>query len=140
LLYIYTSLSGKVQAQNIQLRIQGKDSTENQILKNLNYKTSFPDYLSLSDEVYTTLSFLTKKGYVHSELLSLQKDTDRSYVAQVSLKNKFEKRRILNPYIIFPRGIQKKDLYGWGIWNEKNQLEIPFEHTDEILQAINVLI
>jgi hypothetical protein len=140
LLYIYTSLSGNVQAQNIQLRIQGKDSTENQILKNLNYKTSFPDYLSLSDEVYTTLSFLTKKGYVHSELLSLQKDTDSSYVAQVSLHNKFEKIRILNPDIIFPRGIQKKDLYGWGIWNEKNQLEIPFEHTEEILQAINVLI
>lgn len=140
LLYIYTSFSGNVQAQNLQLRIQGKDSIENQVLKNLNYKTTFSDYLSLSEEVYTTLSVLTKKGYVNSKLHSLQKDTDSSYLAQVSLHHKYEKIILLNPAILFPTGIQKNDLYPWGIWNKNDQFEISFEHTEEILQAINLLI
>jgi len=38
-------------SQNIYLRVQGKDSLENNIIDSLGYKTSFVDFNSIKDEI-----------------------------------------------------------------------------------------
>ena len=76
-------------SQNINLRVQGKDSLENNIIDSLSYKTSFVDFNSIKDEIEALHLKIQKIGYIENKLVSTQKENDSTYLAKFSLNKKY---------------------------------------------------
>ena len=89
-LIIYVLNSTFVNAQNIGLKINGKDSTETHVIDSLNFKTKFIDYASLKKEVDSSFLRLQQKGYIESEVISIDRKNDSLYVAEFHLNNKYD--------------------------------------------------
>ena len=91
-LYLIVSIlnSSIVNAQNLELEIIGKDTTETSIIDSLNFKSSFTDYFSLKKEIDSTYVILQKQGYIESKLISTIKANDSLFVAEIHLNKKYD--------------------------------------------------
>lgn len=76
-------------SQNINFRVQGKDSLENNIIDSLGFKTSFVDFNSIKDEIESLHLKIQKIGYIENKLVSTQKENDSTYLAKFSLNKKY---------------------------------------------------
>ena len=76
-------------AQNLSLIIKGKDSLETAVIDSLNYKKSFPDFVSLKNEIESQHIKLQKLGFIENKLMSNDKKNDSIYVANFSLNKKY---------------------------------------------------
>ena len=88
-LVIYLLNSAALYSQNLNLRIQGKDSLENKTIDSLGYKTSFIDFNSLKDEIEALHLKIQKLGYIENKLVSTKKKNDSTYLTTFSLNKKY---------------------------------------------------
>ncbi|MBJ7881337.1 hypothetical protein JEM65_11845 [Gelidibacter salicanalis] len=81
-------------AQSLHLRAVGQVETESRVLESLNYKNSFETFNNLQIEAQHISIMLLDQGYLESDLLSLEKQTDSSYVASYRLGTLYTNARI----------------------------------------------
>ncbi|MFD2915385.1 POTRA domain-containing protein [Psychroserpens luteus] len=138
--YLFTSLLFllyffNASGQNLHLTCIGSSENETKSIDSLGYKKSFEDYSSLNTEITKLKKKLIQIGYIETEQLNLIKQTDSSYQANFSIKNKYESITIIhNDLVSLP--ILKLT----GFLNKKNNLIIPIEHIETTLQFINTQI
>ncbi len=124
------SLEG--QGQNLTLSIIGATEKETKTIDSLDYKREFEDYQSLNTEVDALIKQLTNYGYIESRLTALNKESDSSYLAKFTLKERFTTIRIYNKELI------SADLL--KVVNAKihdDHFSIPIERLEESLNIIN---
>ncbi|MBP4137725.1 hypothetical protein J3495_06455 [Flavobacterium sp. P7388] len=71
--------------QKIQLKIEGSNDFENQIIDSLNYKKIHSNFKSLSDEQAKTSDALIRKGYLDLKLIENSKLNDTTYIHKINL-------------------------------------------------------
>ena len=77
-------------AQNLSLKVIGKDSLETQIIDSIGYQKSFINFKLLNTEVDTLNNKLQHIGYIETIIVSIERDTDSSYLAKFSLNKKYD--------------------------------------------------
>ena len=89
-LNLYLLFVATLQSQNLNLRVQGKDSLDYKIIDSLGYKSLFTDFNSLKGEI-TNLHLKTQKlGFIESKIISITKKNDSTYHAKFSLNTKYD--------------------------------------------------
>ncbi len=132
-LNIYTAFICDLNAQNLYLTINAKDSISQPILDSLNINTSFKNYLSLKNEVDSLHFSLNRFGYIENELLSIQKKDDSSYTALYYIGSKYESITIYYSKYDF----SKKELL--QISNKVNDsvFTLPFHNIETSIKKLN---
>ncbi len=121
--------------QKLHLDIVGTSEKETRVIDSLDYKKSFEDYSALSTEVYALKKLLTQIGYIESNLVNLSKVNDSSYMANFSLRTRYESIEIDH------RGlVDKAILKLTGFLGKDNKLIIPIVYVETTLNAINTEI
>lgn len=132
-LIIYILNSTFVNAQNLELEITGKDSIETTIIDSLSFKTKFIDYISLKKEIDLTYLKLQKKGYIESELISIDKNNDSVFAAKIHLNKKYNAL-----YIYYDnKDINEKLLNEISNGITKDYFLIPISKSEETLNHLN---
>lgn len=121
--------------QNLYLTCIGSSENETKSIDSLGYKKTFEDYSSLNTEITKLKKKLIQIGYIETEQLNLIKQTDSSYQANFSIKNKYESITIIHNNLV-----SLPILKLTGFLNKKNNLIIPIEHIETTLQFINTQI
>lgn len=137
LLYIYILFLGKSYSQNLNLNIQGKDSLETSIIKNLNHQKTFPNYRQLKDEVDTLKNAITKMGFIEAELIDLKKTNDSNYHALLHLNQLYKKIRINNPDEFYQAGLNKNDLLSVASVVNNDFVDFDFPKIEKSLVFLN---
>ena len=88
-LIIYTLISANLNAQNLELKMQGKSPAETSILDSLSIQKVFKDYESLSKVIDSTLLILQRMGYIESEVTRLLQKNDSLFISEFNLKKKY---------------------------------------------------
>ena len=90
-LYLAFHLFGltTIYSQNLNLRVQGKDSLETKIIDSLSYKSSFTNFNSLKSEIESLRLKIEKLGFIENKLVLTQKENDSTYLAKFSLNKKY---------------------------------------------------
>ncbi|MEM5565308.1 POTRA domain-containing protein [Psychroserpens sp. AS72] len=118
--------------QNLNLTCIGSSENETETIDSIGYKKTFQDYSSIAAEVAELKKKLIRVGFIETEQLSFTKQTDSSYLAHFSIKNKYESITIShNDLVSLP--ILKLT----GFLDKKNDLIIPIEHVESTLSFIN---
>lgn len=122
-----------VTAQNLALEISGKDSTETNIIDSLNFKTNFVDFSSLKKEIDSSHFKLQKKGYIESELISIDKKNDSLFIAEIHLNKKYD-----SIYIYYNNKYVTEDLVN-KISDKitKEYFSIPLPKSEKTLNYLN---
>ena len=132
-LIIYVLNSSLINAQNIALKIIGKDSIETKIIDSLNFKTKFIDYASIKKEVDLSYSKLQKKGYIESELVSIDRKNDSLIIAEIHLNKKYQ-----NIYIYYNNNYITDELLKKISTNyTKKFFSIPILDSEKALNILN---
>lgn len=132
-LIIYIPNFTFLNAQNLALKITGKDATETNIVDSLNFKTKFIDYASLKTEIDLTHFKLQKKGYLESELISIGKKNDSVFVVKFHLNKKYD-----TIYIYYNNDFIDIELLK-EISNNftKDYFSIPISKSEDVLNYLN---
>ena len=139
LLNICISFSNTSFGQELYLKISGKTTTENKILEQIDYTEKFQDYLSLEKEVVSFLENIERKGFIESSIESFSKVNDSTYIAEVNLKNTYNKIRIYLPEnFIDERNYDGLQFYASEITT--TYIETEFENTVLVLSHLNKLL
>lgn len=134
-LLIYLIYSSEMLGQKLHLDIVGTSEKETRVIDSLDYKKSFEDYSALSTEVDALKKLLTRIGYIESNLVNLSKANDSSYMANFSLRTRYESIEIDH------RGlVDKAILKLTGFLDKDNKLIIPIVYVETTLNAINTEI
>ena len=88
-LVIYLLNTATIYSQNLNLRIQGKDTLENKIIDSLGYKSSFIDFNSLKEEIEGLHLKIQKLGFIENKIVSTEKKNDSTYLTTFSLNKKY---------------------------------------------------
>ena len=92
LLFILGCLSStNLSAQSLHLKALGHTEEETESLQNLDYRHTFNDFNSLQLETKSIAESISHLGYLESELLSLYKVNDSSFVANYLLGKRYTK-------------------------------------------------
>lgn len=86
---VVTFHSTTINAQNLNLKIKGKDSSETKFIDSLGYKKTFVNYKSLKIEIDTLLTSIQKHGYIAADLDSITKKNDSTFIAKLNLNKKY---------------------------------------------------
>nr|WP_321225013.1 POTRA domain-containing protein [uncultured Psychroserpens sp.] len=121
--------------QNLFLTCLGASEDETEAINTIGYKNSFNNYISLEKEVSSLEEKLIKNGYLEIKRLSLNKQNDSSYVANFSIKNKYESISI-NHNNLVSLSILKLT----GFLDKSNNLVVPIETIESTLEFINTQI
>jgi len=118
--------------QNLSLTCFGDTENETKTIDSLGYKKIFQDYSSLEKEVFNLQKKLIAIGYIETKQISFTKETDSSYQAHFSIKNKYESIAIShNNLVSLP--ILKRT----GFLTTNDVLVIPIEQIESTLNLIN---
>lgn len=118
--------------QNLYLICNGSSDAESKTIDSLGYQNSFKDYESLFSQVESLRKRLTHIGYIENKLIKFNKQSDSTYLADFSLKNKYDAIEIEH------RGLVDNSILKLtGFLNKKNKLIIPIEYLETTLQTIN---
>lgn len=132
-LIIYTFFSLEVMGQNLWLKIEGETISETSTLDSLNYQNQHSDFKSLTAEVDTIQNTLLKLGYIENESLGIEKINDSTFLANITLNQKYQNIEIFYDKTTFDTSIIKpiatKILDGY--------FEIPFNQIETSLNHIN---
>lgn len=120
-------------AQNLSLKIFGKSDTETKIIDSIKYKSSFPNYKLLNDEVSLMDKTLQKIGFIESKLIETKKISDSVYHSFFNLKQKF-----YTIYIYINKKLVSDDLINPIVSNYNgNYFTIQIPDIKSTLQKIN---
>lgn len=118
--------------QNLNLTCIGSSENETKTIDSLGYKKMFQDFTSLETEVSNLQKKLIQIGYIETKQLSFTKETDSSYLAHFSLKNKYETLTITHTDLV-----SLPILKLTGFIDKNNNLIIPIEKVESTLSFIN---
>lgn len=88
-LNIYTAFLQAVHGQNLNLILEAETPFPESLVDSLNVQNSFANYLSLKKAADSLEFQLQKKGFIESELRTLEKKNDSSYVANYFLGERY---------------------------------------------------
>ncbi len=80
LIYIVTLCTFTLNAQNFQLKIEGRNDAETKIIDSIRYSKTHPDALSADNEVKLVSSSLLKKGYFENQITGSLKPNDTTFI------------------------------------------------------------
>lgn len=100
-LFLFLLLTGtltfKLTAQNLKLKLLGNSVSESQAINSLEYQNSFFDFKSLQKEIDAFSERLQTLGYLESRLLSLNTQNDSNYIGTFSLGRRQTQIRVFVP-------------------------------------------
>lgn len=140
LLYIYTTFSVQLSAQNLSLQLKGKDSIETKLLKQTQASYLYTNLNSLKAALDSLEMDLQKQGYLNLEKRSFEKIEDTSYLATYHLNKLFEEIEILNPELLTEYGITKREILSFSNYTESNTIRIEFQLIERVMQDLNFRI
>ncbi len=76
-------------AQNLNLKIEGKDNVETAIVDSIGYTNISSDYKSVEQEINKLSLKLQKAGYIENEVTYSKRVNDSTYLTKLSLNKKF---------------------------------------------------
>lgn len=129
-----TTLSG----QNLYLNIAGKDSLETQILKDVISGKTFLDFYTLNVTLDSLETQLERKGYIELERKSLERISDTAFLAKYHLNTLYKYLIINGTHKLIDLGISPRELESISLEKEENQIRVPFESVQSVLQFINL--
>ncbi|MCF6133075.1 hypothetical protein [Flavobacterium wongokense] len=115
-------------AQEFQLKIVGKNETENKIIDSIGYVSKHKNTKSIIDENNSFYEKLTKKGYAESEFLENFKQNDSVFIFKYSLGKRINYARI---YI--GRNFQENVAANYTV--KKDTLILAYEEIEGFLTA-----
>ena len=118
--------------QNLHLKCFGSSDKETKSIDSIGYKKLFKDYSSLEIETSKLRKKLIQIGYIETDQLNLIKQTDTSYQASFSLKNKYESITITHNNLV-----SLPILKLTGFLNNSNDLIIPIKNIESTLEFMN---
>ncbi len=132
-LIIYILNSTFVNAQNLGLEIIGENAIETLTIDSLNLKKAFIDYSSLKKEIDSTYFKLQRRGYIESELMSIDKKNDSLFVAKIHLNKKYD-----SIYIYYNNNYINEELLNEISSNFTNDyFSIPISESEKALEYLN---
>ncbi|WP_347052963.1 hypothetical protein [Flavobacterium olei] len=81
-------------AQSFYLNINGTNEAQNRTIDSISYIKKHPNIKLLNNEISTTLSLLTKQGYIDSKIIENRKVNDSTFYVLFDLKTKIKKIHI----------------------------------------------
>tara|TARA_R110001583_G_scaffold50145_2_gene156458 strand:+ start:2697 stop:4391 length:1695 start_codon:yes stop_codon:yes gene_type:complete len=132
LIIIYILFSSEVFGQNLHLKINGDNKTENQVIDSLNYSKIHKDYASILSEIDTIQKKLFKIGYFENQK-ETKKINDSSYEAKFDLKKRYKTIHIYYNKHLIPSSILKllsKQVFG-------TYFVLPIKNIESALHFIN---
>lgn len=108
------------------------DSLETKVVDSLRYSRKHLDFNAINNEVNKQLKLLYKLGYIEANLKEIKQSSDSTFLAQLSLNNKFSKVRIYNIHLVNiqllrPLIINKNDDY----------FEVAISNLETVMQLVN---
>jgi hypothetical protein len=89
ILITHILFSSEINGQNLHLKINGENDSENLIINDFDYKKKHKDYLSIEAEVDTIQKQLYKMGYIENKLNKINRINDSTFIAKIQLKTKY---------------------------------------------------
>lgn len=93
-LYIYTSFSESLRAQNLQLEIKAEKRLSEGIIDTLQPTLTFRNYNTLKNEIDSLLPKFERLGFIESELKNIVRKNDSVYLAEFYLGNRWKEIKI----------------------------------------------
>lgn len=87
-------LSSNCFAQSFYLNINGTNEAQNRTIDSISYIKKHPNIKLLNNEISTTLSLLTKQGYIDSKIIENRKVNDSTFYVLFDLKIKIKEIHI----------------------------------------------
>ncbi len=134
-LNIYTCFFLGINAQELTLSIKAEKPISKGIMDSLQMKTTFKDFNSLKNEADTLYLKFQRMGFIESELLSLTKENDSSYLANFSLGKKFHHIKVF----YLNEDFTKKELQQVSSEVEGPYFILPFEKISLSLRKLTAL-
>ena len=124
--------TSQLYSQSLSLSAKGKTENETKIIDSLYYIKNFEDFASLEKEVIDIKEKLLKLGYIESELLSIEKKNDSSYIASYHLNHYYKTIKIY-----FGPSINRNILKLVSNTVKENYFETDFNTLEKTLQLLN---
>ena len=134
-LNIYTCFFLGINAQELTLSIKAEKPISKGIMDSLQMKTTFKDFNSLKNEADTLYLKFQRMGFIESELLSLTRENDSSYLANFSLGKKFHHIKVF----YLNEDFAKKELQQVSSEVEGPYFILPFEKISLSLRKLTAL-
>lgn len=87
-------LSSNCLAQSFYLNINGTNEAQNRTIDSISYIKKHPNIKLLNNEISTTLSLLTRQGYIDSKIIENRKVNDSTFYVLFDLKTKIKEIHI----------------------------------------------
>jgi len=136
-LYICTTFSGQVSAQNLYLNLIGKDSLETRLINNTIEGEIFNDFKAIKTALDSLENHLEKKGYIALEREVFQKISDSVFFARYNLNTLYSQIKINQTARLLDFGITSRELQSISLIKEVNHIVIPFENVEWVLRFLN---
>lgn len=117
-------ISYSAYTQNLYLKINGSNISENKTIDSLSYKTTHPNTKLLFNEIKNTSEKLSKEGYIDNKILETKRINDSTYVSIFDLKKKIK-------YIHIYIG-KNNDVFNPGK-NQNDTIKIPYNEIETYL-------
>jgi hypothetical protein len=111
-------------AQNFNLKINGLNNTDNQIIDSTNYQTKHTNIKSLFFEVKNISEKLNKKGFLDNKILETKKINDSTYNSIIDLKKRIKYIHIY---------IGKENQFFKSFETKKDTIILPYEEAENYL-------
>ena len=119
-------------SQSLYLSAKSTLEPDTKIIDSLDYKKTFDDYASLQKETFLIKNKLINFGYIESELISLQKENDSSYIATYDINIQYKKVRVF-----FDSTMDDSIKKLVSIDGSKNYIDIDITKLEETLELLN---
>jgi len=93
-IFIFYLISISGYAQDFNLKINGTNTVENEIIDSLNYPAKHPNLKSLLNEIKNTSEKLAKKGFLDNKIIETKNINDSSYISIIELKQRIKEIHI----------------------------------------------
>lgn len=133
LLIVYVLVSPVLKAQNLHLKIQGKDSTETAVLAAFGYQKRFTAYQNLSCAVDSLFFQVQKNGFLDAQTVPIKKVNDSLFVSKFLLGQKYHLLRINYSKLPIDVSVLKKIAVDFN----SNYFSIPFSKIKSTLSFLN---
>lgn len=120
-------------AQELELKIVGKDSIETRLIETKDYQQTHTSLKSIDQEVKRLYNEFQKEGYLNIDLHKKRLRNDSLYIQKISLHKRYE-------YLVIhfrPTEISEKILQKLHLKPDHHQFKIPINQTEVFLQQLN---
>ena len=93
-IFIFYLITISGYAQDFNLKINGTNTVENEIIDSLNYPAKHPNLKSLLNEIKNTSEKLAKKGFLDNKIVETKNINDSSYISIIELKQRIKEIHI----------------------------------------------